>query len=405
MYMVGQTGTGKSTLLHQMIMQDIHNGEGVCVIDPHGELVDDVLACIPEHRADDVVYIDPTDPDTAVGLNLLDYRDTLDRDSAINHLLEIFDQLYDMRVAGGPIFEQYLRNSAHLATGCGRNKATLADIGRVFVDRTYRIEQLEKCTDPLVRSFWINIATKIKSDNWSLTDMAAYVTSKLSRIIYNGLMRPIVLQRESTVDLLECMNKRRIVLIDLAKGKLGETNARFLGMILLSLITRAAFSRSEFGNPKTLPDFYLYVDEFQNLATDSFSAILSEARKYRLNLIISNQYLHQIPQDLQDAVLGNAGTVLSFRVGLQDAELLERRYSNGVSQFDLMSLSNFNAYLTTLLHGEASSVFDIKTRRFDGAAKEATAERIRKTSAERYARPRAEIDAEIAKTLKKLRSP
>lgn len=230
--------------------------------------------------------------------------------------------------------------------------------------------------------------------------MASYVTSKLSRIIYNGLMRPIVLQRESTIDLLECMNKRKIVLIDLAKGKLGETNSRFLGMILLSLITRAAFSRSEDADPKALPDFYLYVDELQNLATDSFSAILSEARKYRLNLIISNQYLHQIPQHLQDAVMGNAGTVLSFRVGLQDAELLESRFMNGVTRFDLMSLSNYHAYLTTLLRGEATSIFDIKTRLFDGPISTSTALRIRETSADRYARPRDAIDAEIARTLK-----
>ncbi len=403
--MIGQTGTGKSSLLHQMIMQDIHNGEGVCVIDPHGELVDDVLACIPDDRADDVINIDPTDPHYAVGLNLLDYRDTLDRDSAINHLLEIFEQLYDMRQAGGPVFEQYLRNSAHLATGCGLNKATLTDIGRVFIDTGYRDAQLKRCTDPLVRSFWINLATKIKSQNWSLPDMAAYVTSKLSRIIYNGLMRPIVLQRESTIDMLECMNKRKIILIDLAKGKLGETNSRFLGMILLSLITRAAFSRSGCADTKRLPDFYLYVDEFQNLATDSFSSILSEARKYRLNLIISNQYLHQIPQYLQNAVMGNVGTILSFRVGLQDAELLESRYSNGVSRFDLISLSNYHAYLTTLLRGEATSVFDIKTQLFKGDAKESTAQRIREMSAKRYARPRVEIDAEIAKSLETLQSP
>ena len=395
MYMVGQTGTGKSTLLQQMVMQDIINGEGVCLIDPHGELVDQVLGKIPLGRAQDVVYIDPTDPKRTVGLNLLEFRDNLDRDSAINHLLEIFAQLYDMRVAGGPIFEQYLRNSALLATTSKETTATLADIGRILTDPSYRKRQLALCKEPLVKDFWRRIGTKTQGEH-SLENLAAYVTSKFTRIAANSLMRQIVLQDKSTVDFLYCMKKRKIVLIDLAKGRLGDTNSRFLGMVLMSLLTRAAFARSEASDPGELDDFYLYVDEFQSLATENFSTILSEARKYRLNLIVSNQYFHQIPKELQDAVIGNAGTILSFRAGLQDAEMLETRFASGVSRYDLMALENYHAYLVTLIDGNATPVFDVETREPIVQYDPEVARSIKLASNRKHTRSRRVVEESIA---------
>lgn len=322
---------------------------------------------------------------------MLDYRDSLDRESAINHLLEIFDELYNMREAGGPIFEQYLRNSALLAMADPDRKATLADIQRVFVDRGYRNHQLRVCTDPLVRSFWNDVATRITDTNFSLTNMSAYITSKFSRFLYNDLIRPIVLQQHSSVDFLEVMNQRKILLVDLAKGKLGGTNARFLGMILLSLIERAAFARSGTNNPASLPDFYLYVDEFQNLATEGFIDLLSEARKYRLNLILANQYIHQVPEAIRNAIMGNVGTKLSFRVGLQDAEVLEQQYSALVSKYDLMGLSNYNAYMTTLISGEATLPFSVRTRLYEGKERPETVDAVRASSSKKYGKRRSEV--------------
>lgn len=404
MYMVGQTGTGKSTLLKQMIMQDIINGEGVGVMDPHGELVDQVLQSIPPERVQDVVYIDPTDPKRSIGLNPLQFRDELDRDSSINHLMEIFEQLYDMQIAGGPIFEKLLRNSVMLANPTNQSRATLLAVSRLFEDNAFRRRMLSECPDPMVRSYWKNTLLKT-SGEYDLANFGAYVTAKFARITSNTLMKHIVLQPESTIDFLQCMDEQKIVLVDLAKGKLGDTNSRFLGMVLLSLITRAVFARSQGPATKPRKDFYLYVDEFQNLATGSFSTILSEARKYGLNLTVTNQYLHQIPKDRQDAVIGNVGTILSFRTGLQDAQLLETRYANGVSQHDLMALENYHAYLVTLIKGNATRVFDVETRNPDYASDPRTARAVRVLSNRKYTRSRKSVEQAVRRFMEDTQQP
>ena len=392
-YVVGQTGTGKSSLLHSMIVQDIRNGEGVAALDPHGELIDKVLPCIPEERAKDVIYINPEDLSRSVGLNILEYRDDLDKESAVNHLLETFDKLYDMKEAGGPMFELYLRNSALLAMEGMTEPATLADVMRVFSDKQFRSTALRNCTNPLVQEFWREVAEKVRGDDWNLTNMRAYVTSKFSRMVYNSLMRRIIVQRRSTIDFLDVMDSGKILLVDLCKGKLGETNASFLGLVLISLFQRAAFARtSHVGEPR---DFYLYVDEFQNLATDSFISMLSEARKYRLNLIMTNQYLHQIPESIRDAVTGNVGTFLSFRVGMRDASMLDGEFLSNIGVNDLTTLPNFQAYLRTLVNGEAAMPFSIHTRLETRQGDAATVEGI-KSGVREYSRPTAEVDKEFA---------
>lgn len=390
-YIVGQTGTGKSSLLLNMIMQDICNGEGVGVLDPHGELIDQILPRIPQDRIKDVVYINPEKQDFIAGLNILEYRDDLDKDSAVNHLLEIFDKLYNMREAGGPIFEMYLRNSALLVMADPTETATLADIMRVFLDKDYRKQKLSRCSDVLVCEFWRNIAEQMSGSDWSLPNMAAYVNSKFARLIYNSLIRNIVLQEHSTIDFLDLMNHRRILLVDLCKGKLGETNSAFLGMILISLLQRAAFSRS--GNTD-LADFYLYVDEFQNLATESFTTLLSEARKYHLNLVLTNQYLHQIPEEIRDAVVGNVGTLISFRVGMKDAKELEQEYRPAAMQSDLMNLPNYHAYVTTLIQGEVTKPFNIRTRLDETPVDSSAAQSVMECRVE-YARPKDEVETSI----------
>ena len=393
MYVVGQTGTGKSTLLHGMIMQDICNGRGVGVLDPHGELVDEILHCIPEDRVDDVIYINPEDQSSSVGLNLLDYIDDLDKGSAVNHLLEIFEKLYDLKATGGPMFEMYLRNSALLAMEGMPEAATLVDVMKVFSDEELRKLALHRCDNLLVQDFWREVAEKVTYGDWSLPNMRAYVTSKFSRIVYNKLMSRLVLQRQSTVDMVEVLNGQKILLVDLCKGKLGETNSAFLGMVLISLLQRAAFSRTS-QDKDDIKDFYLYVDEFQNLATDHFISILSEARKYRLNLVITNQYLHQIPENIRDAVLGNVGTFLGFRVGMRDAEMLDGELSATLNRSDLASLPNFQAYLKTLVNGQATKAFSIETRLHKGR-RDADVVKAIKERTLAYSRSVSEVDDEI----------
>lgn len=394
-YIYGKTGTGKSMLLLNMILQDINNGEGVAVIDPHGELVDQILERLPPERIDDVIYINPEIQESIIGLNLLEYRDELDRDSAINHLIEIFDQLYDMRQAGGPVFEMYLRNSALLVMSDPEENATLDSILRVFVDDEYRLSKLKQCKDKLVSTFWVEIATKLANSDWSLPDMGAYINSKLSRMTYNPLIRRIVLQQKSSIDFLDVMDDSKIVLVDLCKGKLGQTNSSFLALVLTGLFQRAAFARTKKSTNKDIKDFYLYVDEFQNLATESFITILSEARKYGLNTILTNQYLHQIPEKIRDAVIGNVGTIIGFRAGMRDANLLEPVFGPTLNKSDLTNLPNYHAYVSTLFHGEITSPFNICTQPEQSVVDEKALEKV-KVGMKAYGRSKKEIDASIA---------
>jgi hypothetical protein len=393
-YVVGQTGTGKSSLLHSMIMQDIRNGNGVAVLDPHGELIESILGRIPENRIQDVIHINPEDTDAIVGLNLLDFRDDVDRDSAVNHLLEIFDKLYDMKIAGGPMFENYLRNSALLVMSDPTEGASLGDIMRVFADREFLEDCLSKCKDPMVTSFWRETALKTQSREYSLTDIGAWVTAKFTRMTYNKVIRNIILQRQSTVDFLDVMNSGKIVLVNLCKGRLGETNAAFLGMVLTSLIQRAAFARGRSRNSSEARDFYLYMDEFQNLATEGIGSMLSEARKYRLNLVLANQYLHQIPEKVRDAVFGNVGTFVSFRIGRKDAEMLEDEYLPIVNAKDLTGLPNYHAYVRTLVAGEATRPFSLQTRLDLGEHNPSSIEEIQ-SNMKRYTTPAVEVERDI----------
>lgn len=392
-YIVGQTGTGKSSLLLNMIMQDIEAGKGVGVIDPHGELVDEVLARIPKRRVDDVHYINPEQPDTAIGLNMLQYRDDIDRDSAVNHLLEMFQRLYGkVPESMGPAFEMYFRNSALLEMADSSEVPILDGILRIFSDKIYRQQKLSKCTDPLVQAFW-KIAQRAQGDH-TLENYGTYVNNKLSRILYNRIIRRMALQRESTIDFDGIINNGKILLVDLCKGKLGETNAAFLAMVLISLIQRAAFARTSERDKSQLRDFYLYIDEFQNVATDSFVTILSEARKYRLNAILANQYIHQIPEDVREAVRGNVGTIIAFRAGARDAELLEQDFAPSVTRDDLMNLSNYQAYVSTLARGEAIRAFSIRTVLNNSKSDPTVGEAIMRGTS-RYSRPVQEVEEAI----------
>lgn len=394
-YVVGQTGTGKSTLFLNMILQDIQLGHGLGVLDPHGELIEEVLACIPPHREADVVYIDPKDYERPVGINMLDYKSVFEKDYCVNYLIEVFDILYDLNKTGGPMFEMYMRNALQLLLDQPENaKYTILDVPRLFQDRNFRKELLKKCENVYVRNFWQKEAEKAGGES-SLENMAPYVTSKLTRFVYNDLLRAIIGQRESTINFREIMDSGKILLVDLRKGILGSTNSGFLGNIIVGKILAAALSRTDVKDKSTLRDFYLYVDEFQNLATPSFVSILSEARKYHLALTMTNQYIAQLDDHIIHGILGNVGTLISFRVGSNDAEILSKEFGENIAATDLLGLSHWHAYVKLLISGKVSAPFDMQTILPERQLNPGAAERISALSQERYGRARGEVEKEI----------
>lgn len=394
-YAVGQTGTGKSTLFLQMLLQDIQAGRGVGLIDPHGELLEEVLACIPRSRWSEVVYVDPQDYERPVGLNMLQYRTVFEKDFCVNYLIEIFDRLYDLNQTGGPIFEMYMRNALQLLLDQPAPfQATILDVPRLFQDYSFRQELIGKCTNRYVFNFWVNEASCAERD-MSINNIAPYITSKLCRFVYNDLMRSILGQPETTINFREVLDKGQILLVDLRKGILGETNSHFLGMIIVGQIFSAALSRTEVEDKSVLPDFYLYVDEFHNLATPTFINILSEARKYRLAVTLTNQYISQLPRFIIDGILGNVGTLISFRVGPPDAELISQALGGAVTVKDLLGLSNWHTYVKLLSGGNVSAPFDMRTLLPEKGQEPDAPNTVRQLSRERYGRDRQEVEARI----------
>lgn len=394
-YIVGQTGVGKSTMLLNMILQDIHKDRGVGFIDPHGELIDEILSNIPEHRIDDVVYLSPMNYEYPFGINLLEYKTEFEKDFCINYLMEVFDQLYNLRETGGPIFEMYMRNALQLLMDQpGDFQAAVIDVPHLFQNRSFRERLLDNTNNLYVRNFWINEAQKVEGDA-SLSNIAPYITSKLSRFIYNDIIRRIVGQMKSTMDFREIIDQGKILLVDLRKGILGETNSHFLGMTIVGKILTAALSRTDCKDKQTHQDFFLYVDEFQNLATESFISILSEARKYRLSLILANQYIAQLPTKIVEGIFGNVGTIISFRIGSDDSQKLSMEFGKLVSEADLMGISNWNAYVRLLLNGNVSAPFHIKSILPKTVYNPDLMKKIQNLSGKRYGKNRDIVEKEI----------
>ncbi|GBE36789.1 AAA-like domain protein [bacterium BMS3Bbin07] len=404
MYVVGQTGTGKSTVFLKMILQDIDDNKGVAVLDPHGELVNEIMHRIPERRIEDVIYVNFEDIKNPVAFNMLEYRNELEKDFVVDQMFEIFDKLYDLKRAGGPMFEQYMKNALFLIMDDPDSGATLLEVQKVFAEPEFREYKLSKCRNRYIREFWKGIACKAGGDS-SLENMAPYITSKLSMFIYNNTMRNIISSQRSSIDMRKVMDDGKILLVDLCKGKLGNINSHFLGMILVYKILMAALSRRDVKDKKKLKDFYLYVDEFQNLATDSFISILSEARKYRLSAILTNQYLTQVPPEVQSAIIGNVGTIMSFRVGMADAEVLEREFYPVFTKSDLMNLPNWRVCISMLASGEALRPFGMQTVSVDSQKNPRTEKKIRDLSKKRYGRRPEEIEREIAARWNRAKTP
>ncbi|CAN5531103.1 hypothetical protein BH10ACI1_BH10ACI1_31480 [soil metagenome] len=402
-YAVGQTGTGKTTMFESMILDDMRNGEGLCVIDPHGDLVEKLLKKIPEDRAGDVVIFDPGDLERPIGFNILEYESEAQKHFLIQELLSIIERLmakFDPNFAG-PLFYQHSRMVLQLVMSNPQKIGTLAQLYQVFSSNDFYKRFLPLAKPDKVLQTFID-ETLSKTDytkiGFESTSLGGWISSKYEPFIGDPMLRNIFGQPYSTIDLKSVMNDGKILLVNLSKGRMGELNARFFGMVLIAKLQAAAMSRANMPENRRR-DFYLYVDEFQNLATQNFSVLLAEARKYRLNLILTNQFITQVSQDIRDAITGNVGTIISFRVGSTDAEFLERDFLPTFNKFDLMNLPNFNTYVSTLVDGQVVKPFSLRIVSDFSKEQKTLARQIRSTSRKKYGINRREVEQIIEESL------
>ena len=398
-YIIGQTGTGKSVLLKDIIIQDIRAGAGVCMIDPHGSDVLDILSQIPEERMQDVIYFDPGATERPMALNMMEYDESRPEQKTlvVDELLGIFKKLFGaVPESMGPAFEQYFRNAALLVMEDPASGNTLMDISRIFSDSEFRARKLAACKNPIVQRFWQDIAMKASGEQ-GLENYAPYVTNKFDAFTTNEIVRPIIAQQKSSFNFRELMDTKKILLVNLAKGRIGELNANLLGLVIVGKFLIAALSRADSAG-QDLPPFYLHIDEFQNFTTPSIAVIFSEARKYKLSLTVAHQFIAQLTDEIRDAVFGNVGSICSFRVGAADAEFLEKQFAPTFTANDLMNVDNRNAYLKLLIDGKPSTPFNIETLPFEVGHKD-NVSMMQELSALKYGRPRAEIEAEMAQSL------
>lgn len=401
LYVIGQTGTGKSVFINNLAGQDAVNKDGFCVIDPNGDLFEDVLRRIPRERLNDVVIFDPSDLSYPLGLNMLEYDPKFPEQKTllINELMMIFDTLYDMKAAGGPMFEQYARNALLLLMDDPTEGFTILEIPRVLTDALFRRRLLEKCTNLLAKEFWEKEAEKAGGDA-SLANMAPYITSKFNTFIANDYTRPILAQSRNTIDFRQIIDEGKILLVNLSKGRIGELNASLLGMIIVGKLTIAAFSRADMPTEKRR-DFYLYIDEFQNFSTPSIAVILAEARKYRLCLTVAHQFIAQLKEPIRNAVFGNVGNMVAFRVGPDDAKFLVSQFAPVFNENDIMNIDNLNAHIKILVNNQVFPSFNLFVP-FPPKGDDAILEEARELSRKKYGRPLADVEAEIYSRLKKV---
>ena len=395
MYVIGQTGTGKTTILKNMIAQDIKNGDGCCFIDPHGTDIQDILSYVPKERIDDVIYFDPAYTARPMGLNMLEYDPNYPEQKTfvVNELMSIFNKLFDMKTGGGAMFEQYFRNSAFLVMDDPESGCTLLEITRVLGDKAFRDLKIAKCKNPIIKEFWVN-AEKTTGDQ-SLANFVPYISSKFDNFISNDIMRPVVLQEKSSFNFREIMDNKKILLVNLSKGRLGDINANLIGLLLVGKIQMAALSRVDMYGKK-MNDFYLYIDEFQNVTTDSIASILSEARKYRLSLTVAHQYISQLEEKIKDAVFGNVGSMAIYRISSEDANYVEPKFAPTFTAQDIMKLDNFNSYVKMLVSGVPVKPFSMTSHwNLTPKGNIEIVGKIKELSYLKYGRERAEIEEEI----------
>ncbi len=397
MYIVGKTGTGKSEFLKDMIMQDIRDGKGLAVMDPHGELVEDIMQLIPPERAEEVIYFNPSDTERPMGLNIMEAQTEDQMHFVVGSIISLMYKLYDPHKTGiiGPRFEHAIRNA--MLTIMAEPGATFIELVRCLTDQKYVQELLPKVKDPVVRRYWTDQIAQ--TSDFHKSEVLDYIVSKFGKFITNKVMRNIIGQSQSAFNFRQVMDEGKILLVNLSKGKLGEEDAKFLGLILVPKLLTAAMSRQDVPMEQR-KDFYLYVDEFQNYATEDFAVILSEARKYRLNLIVANQFVAQIEEEVKNAVFGNVGSVVTFRVGVPDANFLQHEFTPVFTETDLTNIEKYHVYIKTIVNNEPVAPFSMDLTRDVEAEKlimdPKRADLIRELSRVKYGKPRDIVEQETA---------
>lgn len=399
LYLIGQTGTGKSTLMLNLALQDIQAGRGLCLVDPHGDLVNKVLGLIPPERAGDVIVFDPGDLALPLGLNMLEYDLSKPEEKTfiVNEMQSIFNQLFSKETMG-PMFEKYMRNALLLLMEDAKTEpATLMEMPRIFSDQAFRERKLARISNPTVIDFWTKEAPKTTGEQ-GLANMGPYITSKFDNFISNDYIRPIIGQTKSAFNFREVMDGSKILLVNLSKGKIGDLNSALLGMIITGRILLAALSRENVAEAERR-DFYLYIDEFQNYTTDSIATILSEARKYRLSLTVAHQFIAQLKDNIREAIFGNVGNLISFRVGSTDTEVLTKYFAPTFSEKDLTGLENLTAAAKILVKGEPVTPFSLRFHWPTGGS-EVRADKLKELSRLSYGQDLTDIEQAILKRLR-----
>ena len=396
-YMIGQTGTGKSGLLENLAFQDMMDGRGFAFIDPHGDSVERLLGMVPQERVEDVIYFSPGDMDNPVGLNLFEFETQDQRDFLIQEAISMLYRLYDPGHTGiiGPRYEHWFRNAA-LTIMSDPNGSTFIDIPQVFNDQLFTNEKMKYVTDRTVLDFWNKEMAQTSDANKS--EVLGWFVSKFGAFLSNEMMRNIIGQTKSGFNMREIMDNKKILLVNLSKGKTGELNSQLLGMIFVMKFQAAAMGRANVSENER-EDFALYVDEFQNFATDSFETILSEARKYRLNLVLANQFMTQLTDNIREAIIGNIGTVISGRIGITDAEILQKKFAPTFDAEDLTKLPNYQTITSVMINGVPSASFSMSLVPPMGEPNDQLRDALKKLSATKYGRPRAQVEKEIFERL------
>jgi len=391
-YIIGKTGMGKTAMLQNMAIQDIRDGKGIGFVDPHGEAAEEILDFIPSSRINDVIYFNPADLNYPIAFNVMEKVSLEYRHLVAGGLMGVFKKIWpDVWSAR----MEYILNNAILAL-LEYPGSTLLGINRMLSDAEFRKKVVEKITDPVIKSFWIKEFARY-SQSYEVEATAA-IQNKVGQFISAPLIRNIIGQVASAIDMRKVMDEGKILIMNLSKGRIGEDNSRLLGALLITKLQLAAMSRVDVPE-KQRKDFYLYVDEFQNFATESFAAILSEARKYRLSLILAHQYITQMEEEVRDAVFGNVGTIISFRVGAEDAEFLEKEFNPEFMALDLVNLTKYNIYLKLMIDGVAGRPFSAKTLLPFVNSEKSYREKIIDVSRERYGTHRDIVEEKIVKWL------
>lgn len=396
-YFIGQTGTGKSGLLENLAYQDIMDGKGFAFVDPHGDSVERLLGMIPRNRVEDVIYFNPSDVENPIGLNLFEFENEDQKDFLIQECIQMLYGLYDPGHTGimGPRFETWFRNAA-LALMADPNGSSFIDVPKMFSDPDFMNYKMQFVTDVTVRDFWLKEMAMMPES--AKGEILGWFASKFGAFLSNEMMRNIIGQTKSGFNMREIMDNNKILLVNLSKGRTGELNSKLLGMMFVMKFQAAAMSRADMPEAER-KEFCLYVDEFQNFATESFESILSEARKYKLNLIVANQFMTQLTEKIREAIIGNVGTIIAGRIGITDAQILEKRFLPVFNAEDLTRLPNYQTITTVMINNTPSSPFSMNLLPPVGDSSEAVRDAIKRLSAARFGQSRAMIDVEIAKRL------